>query len=116
MLTDDALITRVNKKYFDKSDVTDVISFRYDPMPGEDAGYSGEIVVNVQQARRNPRCGDESRELALYIAHGCDHLSGESDLTPQGYRRMRRRELRWLKQARECGLTEDLIVTRQQRQ
>ena len=114
MLTDDVLITRVNKEYFDKSDVTDVISFRYDPMPGEDVGLRGEIVVNVDEAIRSAKGGRTSREFALYIAHGCDHLSGESDLTPAGYKRMRRRELRWLKQAREAGLIEDLIMVTQQ--
>jgi ssRNA-specific RNase YbeY (16S rRNA maturation enzyme) len=35
-------------------------------------------------------------ELALYLAHGLDHLAGSSDATAAGYRAMRLRELRWL--------------------
>ncbi|MBQ3810327.1 MAG: hypothetical protein II839_05855, partial [Kiritimatiellae bacterium] len=35
-------------------------------------------------------------ELALYLAHGFDHLAGSDDATAAGYRAMRRRELRWL--------------------
>ena len=42
------------------------------------------------------------RELALYLAHGCDHLTGADDATPAGRARMRRRELGWL---RELALT-----------
>ena len=35
-------------------------------------------------------------ELALYLAHGFDHLAGSDDAASAGYRAMRRRELRWL--------------------
>ena len=35
-------------------------------------------------------------ELALYLAHGFDHLAGSEDAAAAGYRAMRRRELRWL--------------------
>ena len=35
-------------------------------------------------------------ELALYLAHGLDHLAGSDDDAPAGYRAMRRRELRWI--------------------
>ena len=60
-----------------------------------------EIIVNAERAwlagsRR--RGWSPSRELALYIAHGCDHLNDERDTTPAGRRRMRRRELHWLAQ------------------
>jgi ssRNA-specific RNase YbeY (16S rRNA maturation enzyme) len=35
-------------------------------------------------------------ELALYIAHGFDHLSGADDDTPARRAAMRRTEMRWL--------------------
>lgn len=38
-------------------------------------------------------------ELALYLAHGFDHLAGSTDSTARGYREMRLRELRWLSEA-----------------
>ena len=52
-----------------------------------------------------------SSELGLYIAHGCDHLSGAEDYDRPGRERMRRRELRWLQQARAGGLLEDMVAS-----
>ena len=109
VLADDRSIRKLNREYFGRVGVTDVISFRYDPLPGEDLSQSGEVVVNVEEALR--QTGPE-HELALYVAHGCDHLSGESDETPEGYSRMRRRELRRLKKAAELGLVAGLISGR----
>ena len=78
---------------------TDVVTQRYDALPGEAEGVYGELYVNVDQAQRaapKRRTWSPARELLLYVAHGMDHLSGADDLTPSGYDRMRRRELSWL--------------------
>lgn len=115
VLTDDAGIAPVSRKYLTNPDVTDVISFCYDPMPGDNGLFSAEVIVNVQRAAdrvKGPARRDGwhvSRELALYIAHGCDHLAGETDYDRAGRDRMRRRELRWLKQAADEGLTYQLL-------
>lgn len=110
VLTDNAGISRINSRYLHVSDPTDVIAFRYDPIPGEGDCASGEIFVNVERA---VECGgvhgNSSRELALYIAHGCDHLARQTDDSPAGYARMRRRELRWLKKAAESGLLQQTL-------
>ena len=102
----------INQKHLASSDITDVISFCYDPMPCDKGSYSAEIIVNVQQAvREGAHHGidwNPSLELALYIAHGCDHLTAENDCNKAGRARMRRRELRWLKEARTLGLTDKL--------
>ena len=71
---------------------TDVITQRYDPMPGEAEGVYGEIYVNADRALE---LGGR-KELLLYVAHGMDHLSGADDHGERNYLRMRRRELRWL--------------------
>lgn len=79
---------------------TDVITQAYDAIPPEPPGLSGELFVNVDQARRAaPRRPGWSaaKELLLYIAHGMDHLSGADDRAPAGYAAMRRRELGWLR-------------------
>lgn len=79
---------------------TDVITQRYDAMPGEEDGVYGEIYVNCDQAlRAAPRRSGWSpaKELLLYIAHGFDHLSGADDHADEDRMRMRRRELSWLK-------------------
>lgn len=87
-LLDDAGITGLNREYFGHDTATDVISFAYG------AGV-GEIFVNAERARRARR---PAWELALYIAHGCDHLAGADDNTPARRRRMLARERRWLAQ------------------
>ena len=79
---------------------TDVITQRYDAMPGEEDGVYGELYVNVDQAIRvapKRRRWSSAKELLLYVAHGMDHLSGADDLKPRDYDRMRRRELGWLR-------------------
>jgi len=99
VLTDDAGIEPLCRTYFGKPRATDVVSFLYQPMPGDDSRYSADIVVNVQRAVERGKHGGADRELALYVAHGCDHLMGEDDATRAERLRMRRRELRWLRQA-----------------
>jgi rRNA maturation RNase YbeY len=107
VFTDDAGIRPLNRVYFNDPGVTDVISFCYDPVPGDDDRITGEIVVNVERAAaRGPRA---SRELALYLAHGCDHLTGADDQTPPARTRMRRRELRWLKAPETACLVDRLL-------
>ena len=84
---------------------TDVITQRYDAMPGEEPGIYGELYVNFEQAKRavpKRRGWSAAKELLLYVAHGMDHLSGADDLTPAEYARMRRRELGWLKTLEEA--------------
>ena len=90
---------------------TDVITLSYGTNPGEEPGLSGELIVNVQRAveegsrhtagRR--RSWDADHELALYLAHGIDHLTGADDADEPGYARMRRRELRWVAEAEQEG-------------
>jgi len=103
-LVDDNGIRIAHQAFFGKDSVTDVISQRYPPLPGE-PGTSGEIIVNVQQAlraARRPRWS-ANQELGLYLAHGIDHLHGANDDTDSTRQRMRRRELRWLSELRQSG-------------
>jgi len=99
-LLDDAGIVPVNQAVMRHEGVTDVITQRYEPLPGEPAGLIGEIFANVERAccaapRRRGWSAD--RELALYLAHGLDHLTGADDSAPADRARMRRRELSWLR-------------------
>lgn len=99
-LLDDVGIAPVNQAVMGHAGATDVITQRYEPLPGEPDGVIGEIFVNVERAcRAAPRVRGWSadRELALYLAHGIDHLTGADDRTPAGRARMRRRELAWLR-------------------
>jgi len=87
---------------------TDVITVSYAATPLEPA--RAELIVDPlvalrAAAARDPDTllpeeknlpWDADQELALYLAHGFDHLAGSDDASAAGYRAMRRRELRWL--------------------
>jgi rRNA maturation RNase YbeY len=113
VVTNDHGIQEVNGLHLGHHDTTDVITYTYEALPGEQpVEASGELFVNIEMARRmGKRFGGTARELALYIAHGCDHLAGENDRTPDQRRRMRRRELRWLAEASRLKLLTGLILS-----
>lgn len=99
VLQDDDFSAEVHLAINGAEGPTDVITQRYDAMPGEAEGVYGELYVNVDQALRvapKRRGWSPVKELLLYVAHGMDHLSGADDLKPRDYDRMRRRELNWL--------------------
>ena len=99
ILQDDAFSAEVHEAINGAAGATDVITQRYDAMPGEAEGVYGELYVNTDQALRvapKRRGWSPAKELLLYVAHGMDHLSGADDLKPRDYDRMRRRELGWL--------------------
>ena len=99
VLQDDAFSAEVHEAINGAKGPTDVITQRYDAMPGEAEGVYGELYVNTDQALRvapKRRGWSPAKELLLYVAHGMDHLSGADDLKPRDYDRMRRRELGWL--------------------
>ena len=107
MTTDDTGIKLVNRKHLNSTDVTDVISFRYEPMPGINTACTGEIIVNVERAleiTQKMKKRNACHELALYMAHGFDHLANQTDHDSAGKCRMRHRELRWLKTAPWHGI------------
>ena len=110
LLTDDIGITRFNREYFAKNRPTDVISFRYEPIPGESNYLTGDLIINVQRAHEEGTLrGDRNFELAFYIAHGFDHLNGATDDTPQKRTSMHRREKKWITLARDQGLLDQLF-------
>lgn len=112
VLANDEQIQPVNRSFLGHDYPTDVISFTYPAIPGEETSLvSGEMIINAAMAiRLGRRYGGASRELALYIAHGCDHLAGADDNTPLRRRRMRNRELAWIRQAKAAGLLPRLLT------
>ncbi|MFC1467895.1 rRNA maturation RNase YbeY [Verrucomicrobiota bacterium] len=109
LLLDDELITETNRQYFQKDRPTDVITFRYDPIPGEE-GYDGDVLVNCERAIQvGPEHDGIQHELGLYIAHGFDHLSGAEDYTDEKRAAMRKTELAWLSEANKLDLLNQLI-------
>ena len=80
---------------------TDVTTQAYLPIPPEPPGVYGELYVNVDRAAAvaaKRASWPAQKELLLYVAHGMDHLGGADDSLPGDRLRMRRRELRWLRE------------------
>lgn len=104
VLVDDAAMPECKERVFGVRRQTDVISLAYAAVPGIQPA-TAELVVNAERAlregERHP--GGTARELALYVAHGMDHLAGRDDDTPERRRSMRRRETRWLDAEGEDG-------------
>jgi rRNA maturation RNase YbeY len=110
VLTGDAEIRALNAAWCGRDAVTDVISFRHPPLPGE-PGVEGELILNLEQAWQEGRLRDgPARELALYLAHGCDHLAGGEDDTPSRKRAMLARERRWVAEAEKLGLVPPTLL------
>jgi len=109
---DDTGITEVNETLLHHEGPTDVITVRYHAIPGEpEQGDVAELYVNVERAAQlSRRRWSAGHELALYLAHGCDHLAGEDDASLVQRIRMRMRELRWLREAKREGYELDAIL------
>ena len=97
VLTDDAAMPAYKAGCFGVRVQTDVVAQAYEAVPGVCAA-TAELVVNAERARAEGRGrpGGPARELALYLAHGLDHLAGADDDVPARRRAMRRRETAWL--------------------
>ncbi|HPT17512.1 MAG TPA: rRNA maturation RNAse YbeY [Kiritimatiellia bacterium] len=97
VLTDDAAMPAYKAGCFGVRVQTDVVTQAYAAVPGVCAA-TAELIVNAERAREEGRrrAGGPARELALYLAHGLDHLAGRDDDTPARRRAMRRRETAWL--------------------
>ncbi len=118
VLTDDA-IRDLNREWFDRDCITDVISFAY-PFDGisldfgadvRTGGDTGEVVINLVQAHEEGRLRDSpDRELALYLAHGCHHLIGAEDDTTERKRAMLTLETAWVNEARSLKLAGPFFI------
>ena len=100
LVVDDAGIAPIHAAAMGHDGPTDVLTLAYEAIPGEPEGATAELVVNAERAwQQGGGCrAGANRELALYLAHACDHLCGHDDQTPAERRAMRRREWRWLAQ------------------
>lgn len=100
----DKEIAKVHADFMDDPSVTDVITFVGEPNPLEP--FAGEIVINVDQARRaGPEHGQTARaELLLYLVHGWLHLAGYRDKKPAEAKAMRAAEARCLAHLRERAI------------
>ncbi|HAJ56139.1 MAG TPA: rRNA maturation RNase YbeY [Candidatus Omnitrophica bacterium] len=99
ILSGDAALRRLNRKYMSKDSTTDVLSFDLKPPFLSKACLVADVVVSVDRARSVARKIKVSfkEELARYIIHGILHLTGYDDSTPDERRRMWMRQEELLK-------------------
>ena len=96
VLTGDAPVRELNRRWRGLDRATDVLSFGYDDPPGR--FVNGDLIVSmdraiVQARRYRVTLG---RELARLVIHGALHLAGLDHTTPIERLRMRAREARLL--------------------
>jgi len=96
-IVDDPRMHALNRQYLDHDYPTDVLSFvlEHDETAGS---LEGEIIVSADYAAREAtRYGwTTDDELLLYVIHGCLHLVGHDDQTPEGQAAMREAEAKHL--------------------
>ncbi|MBM4070287.1 MAG: rRNA maturation RNase YbeY [Planctomycetes bacterium] len=95
---DNDTIHRLNKRYLDHDEPTDVLTFPLGPSGGGKK-LSGEIVIGaeVAAAEASQRGHDVHTELALYVIHGVLHLCGYVDAKEKDRHVMRSKERHYLK-------------------
>ena len=100
----DKEIAKVHAEFMDDPSVTDVITFVGEANPLEP--FAGEIVINVDQARRaGPEHGQSAKaELLLYLVHGWLHLAGYRDKKPAAAKAMRAAEAKCLTYLSKLGI------------
>ena len=89
-------IKKLNKRYFNSNEVTDVIAF---PLSNHTNVLNGEIIVSVETAVNTAgnRSIDIEGEIILYVVHGLLHLLGYRDGNRNDAENMHDKESRILK-------------------
>ncbi len=110
LISDDAELRRLNRRFLGKDRPTDVLSFPAPSgWPGEQPGQRplGEIAISAERAARQARRFGHSleQEIAILMLHGLLHLKGMDHASDGG--RMARAEARWRRRlGLPAGLTE----------
>ena len=97
ILTNDKKLLQLKNQYFQQDVLTDVITFNL-----EENGdpIDGEIYISLHRVSENAKefKQDTGRELKRVIIHGCLHLLGYDDQTPEEKKTMTRMEDHYLSQ------------------
>jgi probable rRNA maturation factor len=95
---DNPTIHRLNKRYLQHDEPTDVLSF---PLSEPNARrLAGELVISAEtaKAQAESRGHPVEAELTFYVIHGLLHLCGYDDETPADAAAMHQRERHYLRQ------------------
>jgi probable rRNA maturation factor len=77
-LVGDKEMRPLNSRYRKKNKTTDVLSFPADPSMPANAGLLGDVIISVEQARRQAKERNTSlkKEIVTLLIHGILHLLG----------------------------------------
>jgi probable rRNA maturation factor len=91
---DDAYLLRMNRKYLQHNEYTDIISFDL----SADNWVRGELYISIPRIKENAKKLNHSRTLELQrvIFHGCLHLCGYRDKLKQDKAEIRAKEDKYL--------------------
>jgi len=107
LVTDDAEIRELNRRYLNADRPTDVMAFSM--LEGEEIASPekviGDVVISVETAERQAEEYDTTflDEIALLTVHGVLHLLGYDDQTDEERSLMRDKEREALRNLREGG-------------
>lgn len=98
VFTNESLIQKLKKEFFNLDKPTDVIAFRLNDY--DDANIEGEIYICLPVAKKNADYYKEpyEREIARLIIHGCLHLIGYIDDAESERLEMQKLENNYLKE------------------
>ena len=98
ILSNDEKLRQLKKQYFRKDVLTDVISFNLEEKGNP---VEGEIYISINRVSENAKKykQDIGIELKRVIIHGCLHLLGYDDQTPEEKTTMTRLEDHYLSQS-----------------
>ncbi len=100
VIVNNQTITRLQKKFFDQPESTDVLSFDLRDNPHDDTALDCEIIINAQRALEvaQDQNLDPLAELNLYLVHGLLHQLDFDDQTHQEAQTMHKKEDQLLQQ------------------
>jgi probable rRNA maturation factor len=106
LLTTDAAIRRLNRRFRGKDKATDVLSFPAGTLHQNQEKIAGDVAISVETARRQAvQCGHPlEAEIRILMLHGLLHLSGYDHERDAGEMARRERALR-----ARLGLKQGLI-------
>ncbi len=87
---DDAYLLKINQKYLNHDNYTDIISFDY----SEGNKLSGDIFISIESVKANAKKFDSGleNELSRVLIHGVLHFIGYKDKTEKEKLEMRKQE------------------------
>jgi len=86
VIVGDRVMKTLNHRYRGKNTVTDILSFSEEESESPEAGFIGELIIDLEQINRQAKKFGHTKttELAFIVIHGMLHLLGYEDESEKG--------------------------------